>query len=128
MKIALAVLTAFAAMPALAAPTGSQLAGVSDEETTISYGNIQQFERGHGDVLFVRDAADRWYRLGLNRGCLKGPLQLRSAIFRNQSSDSRIDRFTFVEFPDDLRTCAIRSIRRSAPPPQVDSHSPVTLD
>ena len=39
-----------------------------------------------------------------------------------------IDRFTTVELTDDLRTCAITSIRASAPPPQVDRKSIVTLD
>ena len=128
MKIALALIAALAATPVAAAPAIPRLAGVSDEETTIAYGNIQQFERGHGDVLFVRDQTNRWYRLGLNHGCLKGPVQLQFAVFRNNSPGSQIDRFTLVEFPDDMRTCAIKSIRRSAPPPQVDSHSPVTLD
>lgn len=79
-------------------------------------------------MLFVRDSADRWYRLGLNQGCLEGSVPVRRIVFRNESGASRIDRFTKVELPDHLRSCAINSIRRSAPPPQVDSHSPVSLD
>jgi hypothetical protein len=53
---------------------------------------------------------------------------LDRVLFRNNSPTSRIDRFTMIELPRNLRTCGIESIRRSAPPPQVDSHSPVTLD
>ena len=128
MKAAFALFAALIAAPLAAAHTGPPLPGVSDRETEIPFGGIQQFERGHGDVLFVRDQADRWYRLGLNRGCLTGALQMRRILFHNQAASSRIDRFTTIEIPDDLRTCAINSIRRSAPPPQVDSHSPVTLD
>ena len=128
MKALLTLAAALIAAPLAAAPVATSLPGVSDQETEIAYGGIQQCERGHGDVLFVRDRADRWYRLGLNHGCLKGSLQMRRVVFRNDSSGSRIDRFTTIELPDDLRTCAIDSIRLSAAPPQVDSHSPVTLD
>ena len=127
MKAILALATLIAT-PLAASPVGSALPGVSDQETEIAHGGIQQFERGHGDVLFVRDSADRWYRLQLNKGCLRGPVQLDQVVFRNESSGSRIDRLTKIEIPRDLRSCAIDSIRRSAPPPQVDSHSPVTLD
>jgi hypothetical protein len=128
MKTLLAVAATLIAAPLAAAPAANPLPGVSDQETEIAYGGIQQFERGHGDVLFVRDSADRWYRLALNDGCLKGSVQMRRILFRNSGPGSRIDRFTTIQLPDDLRTCAIESIRRSAPPPQVDSHSPVTLD
>ena len=126
MKTLLA-LAALIAAPLAANPGRTSLPGVSDQETEISHGVIQQFERGHGDVLFVRDQSDRWYRLQLNHGCLRGPIDLRQVIFDNGSS-TRIDRFTRIVIPKDLRTCTIDSIRRSAPPPQVDSHSPVTLD
>lgn len=113
--------------PLAATPSVPHLAGVSDEETTISHGAIRQFERGHGDVLFVRDQSDRWYRLQLNHGCLKGPVRVDQVVFDNGTSD-RIDRFTKVRIPKDLRSCSIDSIRSSLPPPQVDSKSPVTLD
>ncbi len=128
MKALFALAAALTAAPLAAAPAANPLPGVSDQETEIAYGGIQQFERGHGDVLFVRDSADRWYRLALNHGCLKGSAQMRRILFRNQGPGSRIDRFTTIELPDDLRACGIDSIRRSVPPPQVDSHSPVTLD
>jgi hypothetical protein len=127
MKAVLALSAALLAAP-LAASTGTQsLPGVSDQETEISHGVIQQFERGHGDVLFVRDQSDRWYRVQVNHGCLSGPIELRQVVFDNGTS-SRIDRFTKIFVPKDLRTCTIDSIRRSAAPPQVDSHSLVTLD
>ena len=127
MKSILTLAFALIAAPLAASPGVSSLPGVADQETEIAFGGIQQFERGHGDVLFVRDSTDRWYRLGLNNGCLKGSVQMRQIQFRN-SAGSRIDRFTRVVLPDDLRSCSIDSILRSAPPPQVDSHSPVKLD
>lgn len=129
MKLLLAITAALIAAPLAANPALPHLAGVSDEETTIPYGNIQQAERGHGDVLFVRDRTNQWYRLGLNPGCLRDTtVQLDQVIFDHQSPTSGIDRFTLVKLPRDLRSCAIQSIRRSAAPPQVDSHSKVTLD
>ncbi|MBO0749131.1 MAG: hypothetical protein J2O44_01695 [Porphyrobacter sp.] len=128
MKALLALIVALVAAPLAANPAAPKLAGVSDQETTIPYSEIQQVERGHGDVLFVRDRDNRWYRLGLNKGCLRGPVQLNQVVFNHNSPTSGIDRFTTIELTDDLRSCAIRSIRSSAPPPQVDSHSPVTLD
>ena len=128
MKAALALGLALAAAPLAAKAPWKPLRGVADRETTIPYGDIQQTERGHGDVLFVRDRTDRWYRLQLNRGCLRGPVDLDRVIFRHHGVGGEIDRFTMVELPRDLRSCAITSMRRSAPPPQVDRRSPVTLD
>ena len=128
MKAILALGAALIAAPLAASPALNSLPGVANEETTISNGHIEQLERGRGDVLFVRDQNNRWYRLSLNKGCLKGTSPLDAAVFRNNAPGDRIDRFTRVEFPRELRSCAIQSIRRSAPPPQVDSHSPVTLD
>jgi hypothetical protein len=125
---ALATLAAALIAVPIAAASAQSLPGVSDRETEISHGGIMQWERGHGDVLFVRDEADHWYRLGLNKGCLKGSLQLRRMVFRNDGPGNRIDHFTKVDMPDDLRSCSIRSIRESLPPPQVNSRSPVTLD
>jgi len=128
MKSLLALGAALIAAPLAANPAATHLPGVSDQETTIEYGGIEQFVRGHADVLFVRDFTDRWYRVQVNKGCLRGPLQMNQLLFVNDSPTRRIDRFTKIDIPEDLRSCAIDSIRRSAPPPQVDSHSPVTLD
>lgn len=127
MKTTFALAAALLAAPLAASPVAPHLAGVSDQETTISYGNVQQFERGHGDVIFVRDQINRWYRLGLNKGCLRGTQRLDRAVFHRDGPGDQIDRFTRVVFPEEMRSCAIQSIRRSAPPPQVDRHSPVTL-
>ena len=128
MKAILVLGLAVAAAPLAAKAPITPLRGVSDRETTIPYGDIQQTERGHGDVLFVRDRTDRWYRLQLNHGCLRGPVDLDRVLFRHHGVGGQIDRFTTVELPRDLRSCAIVSIRGSAPPPQVDRHSRVTLD
>jgi hypothetical protein len=129
MKFLLALGTALIAAPLAANPAVTPLPGVADQETTIPYGAVQQVERGHGDVLFVRDRTNQWYRLGLNRGCLRNTtVQLDQVIFDHRSPTTGIDRFTTIELPRDLTSCAIDSIRRSAAPPQVDSHSPVTLD
>ena len=128
MRAALILAGAAISAPLAATPGHVSLPGVSDEETAISSGAIKDFHRGHGDVLFVSDRTDRWYRVALNEGCLEGPMQLRRVVFESSAASQRIDRFTKVAFPDDLRSCSIKSIRRSAPPPQVDADSPVTLD
>jgi len=127
MKALLVFATALAAVPLAAAEPVTSLPGVSDEETTISYGQIEDFERGHGDVLFVRDRANRWFRLALNDGCLKSAPALQSIEFDN-SPGSRIDTFTRIKISEGMRNCSIKSIRRSDAPPQVDSNSKVTLD
>lgn len=116
------------AAPAGAATPVKSLPGVSDKETTIPYTDIRQSVRGHGDVLFVRDRANQWYRLLLNHGCLNTTNDLNGLVFRHGGSSSQIDRFTTIFITGAMRSCAIRSIRRSKAPPQVDSHSPVTLD
>ena len=128
MKAILVLGLALTTAPLAAKPSIRHLAGVADRETTIPYGDIQQTERGHGDVLFVRDRTNRWYRLQLNRGCLRGPVELDKVLFRHHGVGGQIDRFTTIELPRDLRSCTITSIRGSAPPPQVDRHSRVTLD
>ena len=104
------------------------LAGVADKETTIAYG-VDNFVRGKGDVLFVSDRADRWYRLALNDGCLDGVTIIRNVVFDSKGA-SRIDRFTTVIIRDNgvPRNCRAVSIRASEAPPQIDSKSPVTLD
>ncbi len=117
--------------PLAAANAPQHLAGVSDEETTIS-GSIRQYHRGNGDVVFVLDQAGRWYRVGLNEGCLKATPRIFNLSFDVTDGVSRIDRFTRVLIDQGggtLQTsCKVDSIRRSEAPPQVDSKSPVTLD
>jgi hypothetical protein len=108
------------------------LAGVSDAETTIPPGGITQYHAGNGDVLFVLDRAGRWYRVGLNEGCLRNTPRIHSLSFGSSDGASRIDRFTKVTIKDSAGAlgfnCQIASIRRSEAPPQVNSKSIVTLD
>jgi hypothetical protein len=128
--VSLAVLAL--AAPLAAADAHQHLAGVSDEETSIPSGGIQQYHAGRGDVLFVLDRAGRWYRLGLNDGCLSTTPRIQSLSFDQANGSQRIDRFTKVRIKQDAgalqNVCLIDSIRRSEAPPQVDSKSPVTLD
>lgn len=120
------------ATPLAAADTVQHLAGVADEETTIPSGGIKQYHAGKGDVVFVLDRAGRWYRVGLNEGCLSKTPRIQSLAFDQPDGAQRIDRFTTVRIKQDAgalqHTCRIASIRRSEAPPQVDSKSPVTLD
>jgi hypothetical protein len=104
------------------------LPGVSDRETTIPYGDVRQSVRGHGDVLFVRDRDNQWYRLQLNAGCTQNVTDVNTLFFRHHGSSQQIDRFTTIGIPEEMRSCAIQSIRESLAPPQIDSRSPVTLD
>jgi hypothetical protein len=128
MKALPALAVALMAAPLAAQPGYEHLAGVSDKETTIPYGVVQQVERGHGDVLFVRGRTNQWYRIGLNLGCLRGVTAPLDQVVFDQRGSNGIDRFTTVKLPRDLRSCSIQSIRASAPPPQVDRRSRVTLD
>jgi hypothetical protein len=128
MKALIAVLVAGLAASPVAAAAAGELAGVSDRETSIPSGGIKQYYFGKGDVLFVSDRVGRWYRVQLNTGCLATPLARDTVAFEPDAATGRIDRFSAVRFLDDRRYCRIDSIRRSAPPPQIDSHSAVTLD
>jgi hypothetical protein len=123
----LAILASLTSAP-LAAAQHVPLAGVADEETTIPSGQIRDFQRGKGDVLFVRDRIDRWYRLKLTEGCLGTLRSSDPLVFGGNNPGGKIDRFTRVLQPAYKVSCHIESIRRSAAPPQVDSESPVTLD
>lgn len=115
------------ATPLAAAETS--LPGVSDEETAIRSGKVEEFQRGKGDVVFLRDRENKWYRVALNSGCLKGSMEIETMSFETSDTSSRIDKLTRVNLTDGItRTCLIDSIRRSEAPPQVDSKSPVTLD
>jgi hypothetical protein len=127
MKPAFAVAAAMLTAPLAAQPAAS-LPGVADEETEIPSGGIQEYQRGHGDVIFVRHQTDRWYRVQLNNGCLSNLRRSDRLVFDSSASTGRIDRFTRVRQPVIGASCSIESIRRSAAPPQINSKSPVTLD
>ena len=122
----------FAAATLLAAPIAAAdtapLAGVADQETRIRSGEIQEFHRGNGDVIFVRDRENKWYRVALNKGCLGSDWAGENIAFRARDVSGEINKLTEVRFPEQGRGCNIDSIRRSVAPPQVDSKSPITLD
>jgi hypothetical protein len=128
LKVILALGSALTAAPLLASPAMLHLPGVSDTETTIPYGDIRQSVRGHGDVFFVRDRDNQWYRLQFNAGCAGNATDANTLIFRQHGVGGQVDRFTTVVIPEEARSCAIESIRQSLAPPQVNSRSPVTLD
>jgi hypothetical protein len=70
MKAAIVIAATLATLP-LAAAAASPLAGVSDEETRISSGEIREYHRGNGDVMFMRDRENKWFRVEFNPGCLR---------------------------------------------------------
>lgn len=126
-KIALSLVAA----AVLAGPAGAQsLPGVSDRETTIPYARngIREFHFGNGDVMFVRDRTNHWYRLELNGGCLSNGFNGATSAAFTANGANRIDTSSKVVFANSGRTCLVDSIRRSGAPPQVNSKSPVTLD
>ena len=125
-SIALA-LAALSATPALATAPAVSLPGVSDRETNI-LGSVAQYVLGKGDVLFVRDRINRWYRVALTLGCRQSAWPQDTVQFEGDRTIGMIDTFSHVHFLREGRTCGIDSIRKSAAPPQVDSRSPVTLD
>lgn len=127
--LATAILVAPLALAVPAAAQTTPLPGIADEETTIRSGWVEEFLPGKGDVLFVRDRVDRWYRVQLNEGCLRGSAPVEGIAFEPGPGTGAIDRFSSVRIAAGLgRTCSIESIRRSSVPPQKDSASPVTLD
>jgi len=127
MKAAFILASALIAAP-LAAADQLTLAGVSDEETRIRSGKIAEFHRGNGDVIFVRDRENQWFRVGLNKGCLGDDWAGEKIAFRPRDFSGEINKLTEIQFLDQSRRCNIDSIRRSVAPPQVDSNSPITLD
>jgi hypothetical protein len=127
-KAIFALGSALLAAPLLASPVLQPLPGVSNRETIIPYGDVNQSVLGRGDVLFVKDRSNRWYRLQLNRGCLGLTTDANSLVFNHHGSSQEIDRFTTIRVPEEVRTCAIESIRASLPPQKIDSRSPVTGD
>jgi hypothetical protein len=127
-SFAAAAFAVLATAPLAAAPAvGPALAGVSDRETRIT-SPVVQFVRGHGDVLFVRDRAERWYRVQLTTGCVRSSVWLDNVSFGTDRGTGQIDTFSHAFFPREGYTCAVESIRLSAAPPQVNSRSIVTLD
>lgn len=117
--------------PLAAASSPQHLPGVANEETSIPSGGIKQFHRGNADVLFVLDRTGRWYRVGLNEGCLSTTPRIDSVTFDSGTS-SRIDRFTRVLIGEGggsmELSCRVDSIRRSEAPPQVHAKGQVTLN
>ena len=69
MRTSLVLASVLLAAPVAAAEV-PKLAGVSDQETRIRSGEIREFHRGNGDVMFVRDRENKWYRVALNKACL----------------------------------------------------------
>jgi hypothetical protein len=127
-KAIFALGSALLAAPLLASPYVQHLPGVSDRETVIPYGDVRQSVRGHGDVLFVRDRDNQWYRLKLTAGCTINVTDVNTLIFNHHGGSQQVDRFTTILIPEEARSCAIESIRESLAPPQINSRSPVTLD
>jgi len=128
MKAIFALGSALIAAPLLASPSVPQLPGVSDRETIIPYGYVDQSLLGHGDVLFVKDRTNQWYRLQLNAGCMGTTTDVNRLVFNHHGANQEIDRFTTIAVPEEVRTCGIESIRASLPPQKIDSRSPVTGD
>ena len=128
MRALIVVGPALIAAPLFASPAAKSLPGVSDKETTIPYRDVKQSVRGHGDVFFVRDRSNQWYRIQLNPGCARGTSDANGLVFRHHGTSRQIDRFTTVLIAGEGRNCAITSIRQSKAPPQIDSKSPVTLE
>lgn len=124
------IIAAFVAL-GLTTPLAAQsLPGVSDEETTIDITSrgIAQVEFGKGDIAFVRDGINRWYRVRLTKGCLSGNFSKQDPAIFDSGAGDRIDQLTTVRFPRNGRICGIDSIRRSERPKMVDSKSRVPLD
>lgn len=111
----------------IAAAGAQSLAGVSDKETKI-HSNLIDFQRGKGDVLFVRDRENKWYRVQTNKGCLAGHSIGRSLTVKFRSVGGNINTKSELYFDEYGINCRIESIRSSVAPPQVDSKSPITLD
>jgi len=119
---------ALIATPLIAKTPVKHLEGVSDKETTIAYRDVKQSVHGHGDVFYVRDRSNQWYRMQLNAGCARGTSDTNGLVFRHHGSSNQIDRFTTVYISGEGRSCAITSIRASKAPKSIDSKSPVTME
>lgn len=104
-----------------------EIPGVKNEETKIRSGQILDVYRGQGDAVYVRDRDNRWFRLGLNDGCLdRGRILTPFAVSKLMGSSGSIRRGDQVSLGG--QRCVIVSIRRSVAPPQVDSNSPIPVD
>ena len=113
---------------AQAAPEMVAIPGVENQETVIRSGVVEEYHRGQGDAMYVRDRENKWYRLGLNDGCIRDGFLGESAVFQTNDPSGRIDYLSKIYFSDSGRYCTINSIRRSVAPPQVDSDSPIPVD
>src|SRR5436309_13829004 len=91
-KAIFALGSALIAEPVVGSPVMIHLPGVSDRETTIPYGDVRQSVRGHGDVVFVRDRDNQWYRLQLTAGCARTVTDVNTLIFNHHGSGPQIDR------------------------------------
>ncbi|ANU08472.1 hypothetical protein [Paraurantiacibacter namhicola] len=128
--IAAAILPAITLAACATAHEPVQLAaipGVDDRETVITSGIVEEYHRGAGDSLYVRDRENKWYRVGLNEGCLKGGFVGNRIVFERDPGVGRIDTFSRVILTESGRSCNVTSIRRSVAPPQVDSSSPLPV-
>ena len=71
--------------------------------------------------MFVLDRAGRWYRLGLNDGCLANAPRVDSLAFGYTDGVTRIDKFTKVLIKPSggslTFNCQVDSVRRSEAPP-----------
>lgn len=128
LKAIFALGSALVAAPLLASPYMQHLPGVSDRETVIPYGDVQQSVRGNGDVFFVKDRTNQWYRLQLNAGCTQNVTDANTIFFNHHGASQQLDRFTTIAIPEEARSCAIESIRASLPPRMMDARSPVSGD
>lgn len=106
------------------------LPGIADTETSIPFatpGGVKEVHRGNGDVVFIRDRTNKWYRLALNDGCLDNYSGSVNFLAIDAGMDRKLEANDRVHL-DANRSCLVNSIRRSEAPPQVNSSSIVTLD
>ncbi|MCM8556287.1 hypothetical protein [Sphingomicrobium sediminis] len=107
----------------------ASLPGIADEETQIgvTQRQLRNVVRGNGDVLFVQDRTNRWYRVALNEGCTDNVIDPRPTV-KFGARATTIDQGSNVYIGDFGSVCKVTSVRRSETPPQYDSDSIVTLD
>jgi hypothetical protein len=109
-----------AAAAALAVPAAAQQRAQYGKETTIAYagnGGIRNWETGPGNVVFLQDRTQRWYRVELTGPCGKRRGGSDTLIY-DVGPSNRIDRFSRISnrrIPGAV--CGVTSIRTSPPPP-----------
>ncbi|GGO91900.1 DUF6491 family protein [Stakelama pacifica] len=81
-------------------------------------GGLQNWTRGPDDSsLYVQDRTLRWYYITLSGPCIRTAGQ--PSLGYTTDTNARFDRFSFVyELQNSERKCGVRSIVRSAKPPQ----------